>query len=75
MRVSKSSEDDPFCDLGPVNARRSCQGDVGRSVDWGLGEMVCAGRQDMDEFCIIQSLSSTQNCSWQGHTEFGAVLR
>ena len=58
VRMSEGGEDDPFCDLRAVNARRGCKGNVGGGVDWRLGKMICAGGQDVNELCILQSLSS-----------------
>lgn len=49
MRVGEGGQDDPFCDLGAVDAGRGGQGDGGVCVDGGIGDVVRAGREEMDE--------------------------
>lgn len=47
--VGEGGEDDPFCDLGAVNTGGGGQGDGGGGVDWGVGDVVGAGGEEVDE--------------------------
>jgi len=40
MGVYKGGQNNPFCDLGTVDARRGCQGNRGGGIYWGLGDVV-----------------------------------
>lgn len=47
MRVREGGKDDPFCDLGTMDARRGSQGNFGGRVDRGVGDVVRARGEDM----------------------------
>ncbi len=46
--VGEGGEDDPFCDLRAVDARGGGEGDTGGGVDWVVGDVVCAGGDEVD---------------------------
>jgi len=48
--VGQGSEDDPFGDLGAVDARGCGEWDGGGGVDWGVGDVIRAGGEEMDQF-------------------------
>lgn len=50
MGVGQGSEDDPFGDLGAVDTRGCSEWDGGGGVDWGVGDVVRAGREEVDQF-------------------------
>lgn len=47
--VGERGQDDPFGDLGAVDARRGGQWDRGVCVDWRFGNVVRAGGEEVDE--------------------------
>ena len=49
VRVGERGQDDPFGDLGAVDARRGGQCDGGVFVDGGVCDVVCAGGDEVDE--------------------------
>ncbi len=48
MRVGKGSEDDPFGDLGAVDTRGGSECDGGGGIDWGVGDVVRAGGEEVN---------------------------
>lgn len=51
VRLHEGGEEDPFGDLGAVDAGRGREGDRGRFVDGRVLEVVRAGGEDVDEIC------------------------
>ena len=49
--VDEGGEEDPFAYLGAVDARGGREGYAGGGVDGVGGDVVCAGAEDVDEFC------------------------
>ena len=47
--VGERGQDDPFGDLGAVDAGRGGQRDGGVCVDGGVCDVVCAGGEEVDE--------------------------
>lgn len=47
--VGEGGEDDPFGDLGAVDAGGGGEGDGGGGVDGGVGDVVGAGGEEVDE--------------------------
>ena len=52
MRVGQRGQDDPFCNLRAVDARRGGQRDRGFCIDWSIGDVVRACGEKMDELEI-----------------------
>ena len=53
--VGESCKDNPFGDLGPVDTGRGREGYRSVFVNWCMGNVVCAGREEVDEFLCRRS--------------------
>lgn len=49
MRVGQRGQNDPFRNLRAVDAGRGCERDGGACVDWRIGDVIRASREEMDE--------------------------
>lgn len=47
----EGGEDGPFSDLGAMDAGGGGEGDGGGCVDGVVGNVVCAGGEEVDQFC------------------------
>ena len=78
--VGEGCQDDPFCDLGAVDAGGGGEGDAGGGVDGGVGDVVCAGGEEVDQFCVIWGKGVSVGFWWIGvwmkgvRTEIGTVF-
>jgi len=49
MRKTEYLQNDPFCNLGTMNSRRSGQGDLSVFVNGRLGNVISSGTKEMNE--------------------------
>ena len=49
VRVGEGGHDDPFCDLGPVDAGAGRKGDAGGGVNRGVGNVVGTRGREVDQ--------------------------